>query len=148
MCIVVCPLASESFSHDGALSNIGGCARHLDICLTGGPGGESISRCVETVVGMGSILLRADPPGTINPAKLSAAAKEQVVAGCPAITWVPEQPETQAPVESIAPGSLPTTELPPSSPGPDIPCLSRISSDWDPEDEIVLRKHLNYEHVW
>lgn len=75
---------------------------------------------------------RPDPPGTINPAKLTSytpAASEALTA-----------PEA---VRQRVPSTAPTPTIPPSI----APPLPRISSDWDPEHDIVVRGNLRHQDI-
>jgi len=78
-------------------------------------------------------LQHADPPGTINPAKLSTLATSTTSAPCvvgnekgpDVITWAPKASEV-----------LPSLHL------------ARISTDWDPDHEGALRNKLNQHATW
>lgn len=84
---------------------------------------------------MDSITLGPDPPGTINPAKLFMAASANDMDAPP--SWPLDPNEAQVPASQAA--------HPPLDPA--IPRLARISSDWDPEDDIVPRENLKYEEM-
>ncbi|KAK0715415.1 poly polymerase catalytic domain-containing protein [Lasiosphaeris hirsuta] len=87
---------------------------------------------------MDGITLRPDPPGTINPAKLSMAASADDMDAPASFALNPD--EIQVPADRAT--------HPPLSPlDAAIPRLARISSDWDPEDDIVPRENLKYEEM-
>jgi poly [ADP-ribose] polymerase 2/3/4 len=82
---------------------------------------------------------RPDPPGTINPAKLSREADATPD------TVVETVDTSHPPIPSdrqIAPGgarqSIAPTPLTPTIPRAAVPRLPRISSDWDPEHDNVV----------
>jgi hypothetical protein len=88
---------------------------------------------------------RPDPPGTINPAKLTWSAGTGAPDSCVASgaactstadTLMPPEPTCQS-VQSATP--IRTTPL------SIVPRLPRISSDWDAEHDIVVRGDLVYQ---
>src|SRR5436309_1759553 len=89
---------------------------------------------------------RPDPPGTINPVKLSRGAGaapdtfEAFDTSC-----APTPSDTQTAPEA-APQSVPSAAPNPTIPRLTVP-LPRISSDWDPEHDIVARGNLRRQDI-
>jgi poly [ADP-ribose] polymerase len=81
-----------------------------------------------------------DPPGTINPAKLSKEAGATPDTSCP-----PTPSDTQTAPEA-ARQSVPSTAPRPTIPRSTVP-LPRISSDWDPENDIVVRGNSRHQDI-
>jgi hypothetical protein len=91
---------------------------------------------------------RPDPPGTINPAKLSRGAGaapdtffEAFDTSCP-----PTPSDTQTAPEA-ARQSVPSTAPTPTIRRSTVPPLPRISSDWDPEHDIVVRGNSRHQDI-
>ena len=80
-----------------------------------------------------------DPPGTINPAKLCQGARVSD-AGTPVHT------DTLTGSEAAC-QSIPSIASAPTLPRSPVPRLPRISSDWDPEHDIVLRRDLSHPDI-
>ncbi len=88
---------------------------------------------------MNCLLLCPDPPGTINPAKLSADASwAQAVLGSPQGAPLPEASVVQA-IPAAPPARHGTA--------PGRPRLPRISSEWDPRDDAALNSDLEYNKL-
>ena len=90
---------------------------------------------------------RLDPPGTINPAKLFKGAGaapdtffEAFDTSCP-----PTPSDTQTAPEAAS-QSVPSAAPRPTSPRLNVP-LPRISSDWDPENDIVVRGNSKHQDI-
>ena len=90
---------------------------------------------------------RPDPPGTINPAKLSggAGAAPDVLEAFDT-SCAPTPSNTQTAPEA-ARQSVPSTAPNSTIPRLTAPPLPRISSDWDPEHDIVVRGNLRHQDI-
>lgn len=93
-----------------------------------------------------------DPPGTINPAKLSrgvGAACDTIVE--PVDTSCPPIPSDTQIAPEAAHENIPSTALPSTAPTPTIlrsaVPLPRISSGWEPEHDIVVRGNSRHQDV-
>ncbi len=91
-----------------------------------------------------SSLLRPDPPGTINPTRLSMDAWSAPTSPRDFGILAPVlSPETQIPFEvpvKLNPSTPPALAIPTQA----IPRLTRISSDWDVKDEVALAMDLQF----
>ena len=90
---------------------------------------------------------RLDPPGTINPAKLSRGARAALDTIEVIDTPCPPVPSDLQTTPEAARQSIPLTASTPTRPCSAVPPLRRISSDWDPEHDIVVRGNSRHQDI-
>jgi hypothetical protein len=87
-----------------------------------------------------------DPPGTINPAKLSKGAGAAPDTFEAVDTSSPPTPSDTQTAPEAARQSVPSIAPRPMIPRSTVP-LPRISSDWDPENDIVVRGNSRHQDI-
>jgi len=88
-----------------------------------------------------------DPPGTINPAKLSMWAETLPNLGAPDPTEPPAPLETTpTPAEAVSQDTEAAAQTPAAADAT-VPRLTRISSDYDLEDDPLLKESFRYEDM-
>ena len=88
---------------------------------------------------------RPDPPGTINPAKLlkGIGAAPDTSKALDKLCVPANAPTAPEPARQSVSPATPARMIPRST----VPPLLRISSDWDPEQDIIARRNLRHQDI-
>ena len=92
-------------------------------------------------------LMLPDPPGTINPLKLSTWAVPPPDSGASGAFAPPTPPETPLRATEAVSQDPEAAPRPPPVPGTTVPRLSRISSDCDLENDPLLKPGAEYKDI-